>query len=104
MRRPSTYPRELRERAVRIDAELRPDYPSEYAAMIATSADARHRFAGEDPDVDPPGVDRGAEDTAAVGQSPYSMAWQLADRAPLPPFRGKKPDAPSRGTSTTPTR
>ena len=37
MRRPSTYPRELRERAVRMDAELRPDYPSEYAAMIATA-------------------------------------------------------------------
>ncbi|MDE0547610.1 IS3 family transposase [Microbacterium sp. C7(2022)] len=37
MGRPSKYPRELRERAVRMVAELRPDYPSEYAAMTATA-------------------------------------------------------------------
>ena len=35
MGRPSQYPRELRERAVRMVAEVRPDYPSEYAAMTA---------------------------------------------------------------------
>ncbi len=37
MGRPSKYPRELRERAVRMVAEVRPDYPSEYAAMIAVA-------------------------------------------------------------------
>lgn len=37
MGRPNKYPRELRERAVRMVAELRPDYPSEYAAMTATA-------------------------------------------------------------------
>lgn len=34
MGRPSNYPRELRERAVRMVAEVRPDYPTEYAAVI----------------------------------------------------------------------
>lgn len=53
MGRPSKYPRELRERAVRMVAELRPDYPSEYAAMT-DRADARYRLAGDDPDLDPP--------------------------------------------------
>ncbi|TQJ31099.1 transposase [Microbacterium sp. SLBN-146] len=37
MGRPSKYPRELRERAVRMVAEVRPDYPSEYAAMKAVA-------------------------------------------------------------------
>ena len=37
MGRPSKYPRELRERAVRMVAEVRPDYPSEHAAMIAVA-------------------------------------------------------------------
>jgi transposase len=33
MSRPSRYPRELRERAVRMVAEVRPDYPSEAQAI-----------------------------------------------------------------------
>jgi transposase len=33
MGRPSTYPRELRERAVRMVAETQGDYPSEFAAI-----------------------------------------------------------------------
>jgi transposase len=37
MGRPGKYPRERRERAVRVVAELRPDYPSEYAAMTAVA-------------------------------------------------------------------
>lgn len=37
MGRPSKYPRELRERAVRMVAEVRPDYPSEYAAISAVA-------------------------------------------------------------------
>ena len=37
MGRPSKYPRELRERAVRMVAEVRPDYPSEYAAIAAVA-------------------------------------------------------------------
>jgi transposase len=38
MSRPSKYPTELRERAVRMVAELRPDYPTEYAAMKVVAA------------------------------------------------------------------
>lgn len=34
MGRPSKYPCELRERAVRVVAELRPDYPSATAQML----------------------------------------------------------------------
>lgn len=37
MARPSKYPRELQERAVRMVAEVRPDYPSEHAAMVAVA-------------------------------------------------------------------
>jgi transposase len=37
MGRPSRYPRELRERAVQVVAELRPDDPSDYAAMTAVA-------------------------------------------------------------------
>ncbi|GAA4058345.1 hypothetical protein GCM10023065_04470 [Microbacterium laevaniformans] len=37
MGRPSKYPRELRERAARMVAEVRSDYPSEYAAMTAVA-------------------------------------------------------------------
>jgi len=37
MARPTKYPRELRERAGRMVAEVRPDYSSEHAAMIAVS-------------------------------------------------------------------
>lgn len=33
MARPSKYPRELRERAMRMVAEVRPDYGSEYEAI-----------------------------------------------------------------------
>ncbi len=38
MARPSPYPPELRERAVRMVAEIRPDYPTEWAAMKAVAA------------------------------------------------------------------
>jgi transposase len=37
MSRPSAYPRELRERAVRMVAEVRPNYESEYAAIAAVA-------------------------------------------------------------------
>ena len=37
MARPNKYPRELRERAVRMVAEVRPDYPSEHAAITAVA-------------------------------------------------------------------
>jgi transposase len=37
MSRGTVYPAELRERAVRMVAELRPDYPTEYAAMGAVA-------------------------------------------------------------------
>ncbi|MFD0855600.1 hypothetical protein ACFQ07_25385, partial [Actinomadura adrarensis] len=36
--RPSPYPSELRNRAVRMYAEIRPDYPSEWSAMKAVAA------------------------------------------------------------------
>ncbi|MBL3805157.1 IS3 family transposase [Streptomyces sp. BRB081] len=38
MARPSPYPAELRERAVRMVAEIRPNYPTEWAAMKAVAA------------------------------------------------------------------
>ncbi|THA24053.1 IS3 family transposase [Streptomyces sp. RKND-216] len=38
MTRPSPYPPELRERAVRMVAEVRPNYPTEWAAMKAVAA------------------------------------------------------------------
>ncbi|MFE7762847.1 IS3 family transposase [Streptomyces sp. NPDC057438] len=38
MARPSPYPPELRERAVRMVAEIRPNYPTEWAAMKAVAA------------------------------------------------------------------
>jgi transposase len=37
MSRPSPYPRELRERAVRMVAEVRPNYESEHAAIGAVA-------------------------------------------------------------------
>jgi hypothetical protein len=37
MSRPSAYPWELRERAVRMVAEIRPNYESEYAAITAVA-------------------------------------------------------------------
>ncbi|SOE32921.1 transposase [Streptomyces sp. OK228] len=38
MARPSPYPPELRERAVRMVAEIRPNYSTEWAAMKAVAA------------------------------------------------------------------
>ncbi|MFD9445995.1 IS3 family transposase [Streptomyces sp. NPDC060006] len=38
MARPSPYPAELRERAVRMVAEIRPNYPTEWAAMKAVAS------------------------------------------------------------------
>lgn len=45
MSRPSPYPRELRERAVRMVAEVRPNCESEYAAIgaVAHKLGDRHR-------------------------------------------------------------
>ena len=37
MSRPSPYPRELRERAVRMVAEVRPNYDSDWAAITAVA-------------------------------------------------------------------
>jgi transposase len=37
MGRPSRYPPELRERAVRMVAEVRPDYPSQWSAICAVA-------------------------------------------------------------------
>ena len=38
MARPSPYPAELRRRAVRMVAEVRPDYETEWAAMKAVAS------------------------------------------------------------------
>ena len=38
MARSSKYPEELRERAVRMVAEVRPDYPSQWAAISAVAS------------------------------------------------------------------
>ncbi|MGF1645520.1 MAG: hypothetical protein ACFCVF_01135 [Kineosporiaceae bacterium] len=48
MARPSRYPLQLRERAVRMVAEVRPDYPSEWAADLVNrdfTATAPNRLA-----------------------------------------------------------
>lgn len=37
MSRPSQYPRELRERAIRMVAEVRPDYPTEFQAITSVA-------------------------------------------------------------------
>jgi transposase len=37
MARPSSYPKELRDRAVRMVAEVRPNYPSEFEAIRAVA-------------------------------------------------------------------
>ena len=37
-RRSSSYPPELRERAIRMVAEVRPDYPSDWPAIVAVAA------------------------------------------------------------------
>jgi transposase len=37
-RRSSNYPPELRERAIRMVAEVRPDYPSDWPAIVAVAA------------------------------------------------------------------
>lgn len=44
MARQSPYPPELRRRAVRMIAEVRPDYPSEWSAMkaVATKLGVKH--------------------------------------------------------------
>jgi transposase len=44
MARQSSYPPELRRRAVRMVAEVRPDYPSEWSAMkaVATKLGVKH--------------------------------------------------------------
>jgi transposase len=38
IRRSSNYPPELRERAIRMVAEVRPDYPSDWPAIVAVAA------------------------------------------------------------------
>ena len=54
MGRPSKYPDELRERAVRMVAEVRPQYPSQWAAITAVTGDAGGRDGGDAADLDPP--------------------------------------------------
>jgi hypothetical protein len=46
MAHPSNYSLELRTRAVRMVAELAPDYPTQYAA-ITGGAEAGHRHGGD---------------------------------------------------------
>ncbi|MCX4971088.1 hypothetical protein OHA98_41490 [Streptomyces sp. NBC_00654] len=43
MARPSQYPLELRRRAVRMVAEVRPDYDTEWAAMKAVATKLNNR-------------------------------------------------------------
>ena len=58
MARPSKYPRELRERAVRLVAESKGEYPSEFEAIRSIAAQARDRLAGDAAQVGPSGRDR----------------------------------------------
>ena len=54
MGRPSKYPDELRERAVRMVAEVRPQYPSQWAAITAVAGMLGIGAAGDAADLDPP--------------------------------------------------
>lgn len=57
MARPSQYPLELRRRAVRMVAEVRPDYDTEWAAMKAVAPEAGHRHDRDAAQVGPAGSD-----------------------------------------------
>ena len=52
------YPPELRERAVRMVAEIRGEHESEWAAMRAVAGAARDRHAGDGAQVGAPGRGR----------------------------------------------
>ena len=54
MGRPSKYPDELRERAVRMVAEVRPQYPSQWAAITAVAGMLGIGTARDAADLDPP--------------------------------------------------
>ena len=58
MARPSPYPRELRERAVRMVAEVRPDYPSEWPAIEAVAGKLGIGVGRDAAQLGPPGRDR----------------------------------------------
>ncbi|MGW0226102.1 hypothetical protein ACWDYC_36290, partial [Streptomyces tendae] len=83
MARPSPYPAELRERAARMVAEIRPSYPTEWAAMKAVAAKLgigppRRRRPGST--TRPGGLkDQAAtlNASAAPGRPWLDLAWQL---------------------------
>ena len=54
MARARKYPDELRERAVRMVAEVRPQYPSQWAAITAVAGNVGDRNPGDVADLDPP--------------------------------------------------
>ena len=58
MARPSKYPPEVRERAVRMVVESKGEYPSEFAAIRSIAAQAGDRLAGDAAQVGPSGRDR----------------------------------------------
>ena len=54
MGRPSKHPEELREPAVRMAAEVRPQYPSQWAAITAVAGHVGDRRTGDVADLDSP--------------------------------------------------
>ena len=58
MTRRSQYPQELRDRAVRMVAEVTPDYESQWAAIKSVALMAGDRFGGDGAQVGPPGRGR----------------------------------------------
>ena len=58
MGRASQYPPELRERAVRMVAEVTPDYPSQWAAITAVAQKLGHRHGRDVAQVGAPGRGR----------------------------------------------
>jgi transposase-like protein len=58
MGRPPSYPKELRERAVRMVLETKAEYPTEFNAITSIRAQAGDRVAGDAAQVGPAREDR----------------------------------------------
>ena len=83
MARPSPYPLELRRRAVRMVAEVRPEYDTEWAAMKAVAAEAGHRHDRDAAQVGAAGPDRrrdpSGDDERGVRRSSSALKKENAE-------------------------
>ena len=77
MGRPSKYPRELRERAVRIVTEVQSGYPSEYQAMTAVT----QMLGVDSPETIRTWIRRQQVDAGERPGITTEASWKLAPRA-----------------------